>query len=110
MDAWLTRIKNGQVCNDSDEKLELSCGDDVLYLAEWVHQYCCITTRSFVGQSGQVFADSFKDARNFNVVISYGNCNHDKDADRPGMGPPDDPWGPNGACYHPQELSSNSTE
>lgn len=72
----------------------LSCGKDVADLADWIFDYCCRNTHFFVGQSGQIFNDT----RGYNVIIAYGNCNHDRDADRPANGPPGDPWGPNGVC------------
>jgi len=36
--------------------------------------------------------------KGWNVIVAYGNCNHDKDRGHPSYGPVGDPWGPNGTC------------
>ncbi|KAK1830842.1 hypothetical protein QBC39DRAFT_409324 [Podospora conica] len=82
------------VCNDNDEDLTLACAADVADYADWIFDYCCHNTNFYKGQSGQIF----NDPKNYNVVIAYGNCRHDKDADHPSIGPAKDPWGPNGVC------------
>ena len=61
-----------------------------------VGRSCC--TKDYTeskGISGQQFSD-----QGWNVIVAYGNCNHDQDRDRPGFGPADDPWGPNGECQN----------
>lgn len=39
------------------------------------------------------------DGEGWNVIIAYANCKHDQYADFPALGPPEDPWGPNGSCF-----------
>lgn len=70
----------------------LGCKNDVADFAQRIYKECC--RKKGKGQSGQIFNDE----RGYNVVVAYGNCNHGWDSDRPGMGPPEDPWGPNGEC------------
>lgn len=43
-------------------------------------QYGCCTNWMHKGISGQLFSPS-----GYNVIISYANCNHRADADRPGF-------------------------
>ncbi|KAK1750507.1 hypothetical protein QBC47DRAFT_118296 [Echria macrotheca] len=79
------------ICNDSDLNVTLECGT-VARFAGIIIDDCC--RGKGAGLSGQVFSD-----QGWNAVVSYANCNHDRDADRPGMGPADNPWGPNGSCW-----------
>ncbi|KAK0726904.1 hypothetical protein B0T26DRAFT_747297 [Lasiosphaeria miniovina] len=80
------------VCNDNNHDITLSCANDVVPRLDDVIVHCCNGAKS--GISGQKFSDD----GTWNAIIAYGNCNHNWDADRPSMGPPDDIWGPNGAC------------
>ncbi|KAK3365590.1 hypothetical protein B0T24DRAFT_723295 [Lasiosphaeria ovina] len=80
------------VCNDRDQDLIIDCGVEAPGLADTPAVQCCTAAHS--GISGQQFSDD----GTWNVIIAYADCNHDWDADRPSMGPPDDIWGPNGAC------------
>jgi len=78
------------ICNDNDHDVAIDC-ETVANFAAGVANNCCTSTKS--GISGQQWSD-----QNWNAIISYANCNHDSNADRPSPGPPADPWGPNGLC------------
>ncbi|KAK0619117.1 hypothetical protein B0T14DRAFT_603005 [Immersiella caudata] len=79
------------VCNDNSWAIAMKC-----YLisdfGRVITDKCC-SSRS---TSGQFFSES----AGFNVIVAYGNCNHGKSADRPSVGPPEEPWGPNGKCFN----------
>ncbi|KAK0755085.1 hypothetical protein B0T18DRAFT_386852 [Schizothecium vesticola] len=75
--------------------LVLECAHDVGDFATRIFGSCCHNLLTKKGQSGQIFDDQ----RGYNVVVAFGNCKHERDSDRPGMGPPADPWGPNGECH-----------
>ncbi|KAK1830841.1 hypothetical protein QBC39DRAFT_409320 [Podospora conica] len=81
------------VCNDNYHDLELSCLYDVALVAQPMLNKCC-QKGMHKGTSGQQFVDGY----GYNVIVGYANCNHGRDEDLPDMGPPSDPWGPNGAC------------
>jgi hypothetical protein len=78
------------VCNDNAYAIDLQCSD-IAAFGYIITGSCCAQSTS-----GQYFSDP----AGFNVIVAYGNCNHGKSADRPSMGPPSDPWGPNGACAY----------
>lgn len=56
------------LCNDNDHELHISCYN-VGYLARRTRQACCPSA----GNSGQMFHPT----DDYNVVVGYGNCNHD---------------------------------
>ncbi|KAK0615285.1 hypothetical protein B0T17DRAFT_657485 [Bombardia bombarda] len=80
------------VCNDNDFDIAPNCMYDVARLAVYPYDNCCRGTNPRKGMSGQQFSN-----QGWNVIIGYGNCNHDKDQDRPSKGPNGD-LGPNGPC------------
>ncbi|KUI53629.1 hypothetical protein VP1G_01047 [Cytospora mali] len=55
------------LCNDNDHELDISCYNDG-YLARRIREACCPSA----GISGQMFHPT----DNYNVVVGYGNCNH----------------------------------
>ncbi|KAK3326833.1 hypothetical protein B0H66DRAFT_589360 [Apodospora peruviana] len=83
------------VCNDNNKEVLLDCANDVGGMANLIAGQCCGSANAISGKaiSGQQFSN-----QGWNVIVSYGNCNHDIDSSRPAMGPPDAPWGPNGEC------------
>ncbi|KAK3377625.1 hypothetical protein B0H63DRAFT_221341 [Podospora didyma] len=80
------------VCNDNDHDITLRCDTIVREMALNPAILCCTYGQGWKGISGQQFTNE-----GWNVIISYANCNHPTD-ERPSMGPPDEPWGPNGEC------------
>lgn len=88
------------ICNDT-KSLVQATGERIYNLGWIPQQNCChqgpssgITGKVGKGISGQKFTGA-----GWNVIIGYGNCNHGETADRPSMGPEDNPWGPNLKCY-----------
>jgi len=86
-------MRRAQVCNDNYFPINLSRKFDVGLVAQPIMDKCC-HGGMHKGISGQQFVDEL----GYNVIVAYANCNHGVDNDRPGIGPPSDPWGPNGVC------------
>ncbi|KAK0745675.1 hypothetical protein B0T18DRAFT_428789 [Schizothecium vesticola] len=63
--------------------------------ARQILKECCGGGSYKAGVSGQRFVPE----QGWNVIVAYGNCNHGEYGDRPSIGPPEDPWGPNGSCF-----------
>ncbi|KAK1756790.1 hypothetical protein QBC47DRAFT_169473 [Echria macrotheca] len=80
------------VCNDNDHAISPNCVTDVVPYGLDISQQCCGLS------GGSVSGQRFHDTAGFNVIVAYGNCNHDRNADRPALGPWPVVWGPNGAC------------
>ncbi|KAK4445784.1 hypothetical protein QBC34DRAFT_441414 [Podospora aff. communis PSN243] len=80
------------VCNDNAFAITQKCSNIGLF-GKQIALNCCLGAGATSGQY-------FSDAEHFNVVVAYGNCDHEKDEDRPSLGPGDDKWGPNGPCVN----------
>ncbi|KAK1834438.1 hypothetical protein QBC39DRAFT_369334 [Podospora conica] len=81
------------ICNDNDHDVNPTC-TDVAAEAMKIVDNCCGGGSYKAGLSGQRFTEA-----GYNVVVAFGNCQHGIDSDNPGMGPAEDPWGPNGSCF-----------
>jgi hypothetical protein len=86
-------MRRAQVCNDNYFPLNLSLKFDIGLVAQPLMDKCC-HGGLHKGISGQQFVDEL----GYNIIVAYANCKHGVDNDRPGIGPPSDPWGPNGVC------------
>ena len=82
-----------QICNDSASELKFNCTSVHDWFSKVAGSCCTQAYTKSKGISGRLLGD-----QNWNVAVAYGNCNHGQDADKPSMGPKEDPWGPNGAC------------